>query len=63
MKLTEKERVILEALARFKYLTTKQLQRIFHDCCRSTINRAIRSLKAYKSPLVKSLEFGVVPGQ
>ena len=63
MKLTEKQLVILEAVAWFKYLTTKQLQMIFFDKNRSAINSALRDLKACKYPLIKSLEFGVNPGR
>lgn len=61
MKLTEKQIVILEALARFKYLTSQQLQLIFQNKSASAINTAIRSLKDLKNPLVKSLCFGVLP--
>ena len=63
MKLTEKQRIILEALARFKYLTTKQLQMILHSNNRGSINSAIRELKSAKFPLIKSMEFWVVPGK
>jgi selenocysteine lyase/cysteine desulfurase len=61
MRLTEKQIIILEALARFKYLTSKQLQIIFTSKSTSAINTAIRSLKEYKYPLIKSLSFGITP--
>jgi len=61
MKLTERQILILEALARFKFLTTNNLQLIFSKKSNSYINSAIRSLKQTKYPLVKSLNFGVVP--
>lgn len=61
MRLTEKQIIILEALARFKYLTSQQLQIIFNSKTTSAINTAIRSLKGFKYPLVKSISFGIVP--
>lgn len=61
MKLTEKQIVILEALARFKYLTSQQLQLIFQNKSASAINTAIRPLNDLKNPLIKSLCFGVLP--
>ena len=61
MKLTERQILILEALARFKFLTTKQLQLIFSKNSISYINKSIQALKQVKYPLVKSLTFGVVP--
>ncbi len=63
MKLTESQILILEALARFKYLTTYHLQLIFDKKSCSHINATIRSLKTYKYALVSSLSFGVVPGR
>jgi len=61
MKLTERQILILEALARFKFLTTNNLQLIFSKKSNSYINSAIHDLKQVKYPLVKSLNFGVVP--
>jgi hypothetical protein len=61
MRLTEKQLVILEALARFKYLTSKQLQIIFNARTTGTINTAIRKLKCVKYPPIKSIGFGIVP--
>lgn len=57
----EKQIVILEALARFKYLTTKQLQFIFGLKSNSYTNSVLRSLKSRKHPLINSIGFGVVP--
>jgi len=57
----EKQIVLLEALARFKYLTTKQLQLIFGLKSNSYTNTIIRNLKSRKHPLIKSIEFGIVP--
>jgi len=42
IKITEKQRIILEALAYFKFLTTHQLKLIFNDSNSSGINQAIR---------------------
>lgn len=61
MKLTERQILILEALARFKFLTTNHLQLIFSKKSNSYINSAIHDLKQVKYPLVKSLSFGVIP--
>ena len=61
MRLTEKQIIILEALARFKYLTSQQLQIIFTSKSTSSINTAIRSLKSFKYPLIKSLSFWITP--
>lgn len=61
LKIVEKQIVILEALARFKYLTSKQLQLIFNSQSCSYINATIRNLKKYKYPLIKSIEFGIAP--
>ena len=63
MTLTETQRVILEALARFKYLTSQQLQLIMNLQTTSSINTAIRGLKVQKYPLIKSISFGIVPGK
>ena len=57
----EKQIVLLEALARFKYLTTKQLQLIFGLKSNSYTNTIIRNLKSRKHPLIKSIEFGIIP--
>jgi len=61
MRLTEKQLVILEALARFKFLTTKQLQIIFNAKNTSAINTAIRNLKCMKYSPIKSIDFGIAP--
>jgi len=61
MRLTEKQLVILEALARFKFLTTKQLQIIFNAKNTSAINTAIRKLKCMKYSPIKSIDFGIAP--
>jgi len=45
MKIHEKQLLILEALARFKYLTSQQLQFIFGLKSNSYTNTLIRQLK------------------
>jgi len=45
MRLTEKQIKVLEALARFKFLTSNQLQTIFSLESCSYINTTIRNLK------------------
>ena len=61
MRLTEKQIVILEALARFKFLTVNHLKVIFNAKSESAINTAIRSLKALKYTPIQSIDFGVLP--
>jgi len=61
MNILEKQIIILEALARFKYLTTQQLQFIFSLKSNSYTNTLIRGLKSRKHPLVHSIEFGIIP--
>ena len=61
MRLTEKQINILEALARFKFLTSRQLQLIFTLQSCSYINTAIRNMKTWKSPLITSIDFGIAP--
>ncbi len=63
MKLTDRQVIILKALAHFKFLTSKQLKQIFHGLSLSAINHNIRQLKTFRYPLMKSLDFGVVPGK
>ncbi|MCP4414796.1 MAG: hypothetical protein GY808_19735 [Gammaproteobacteria bacterium] len=60
MKLSEKQLIILEALARFKYLTSQQLQQIFGKKSCSYINSAIRKLRLFKPTLIRSIDFGVI---
>ncbi|HIJ26596.1 MAG: hypothetical protein HOL17_14440 [Gammaproteobacteria bacterium] len=56
MKLTERELTTLKALGRFKFLTSSQLRLIF-GCSLSSVNSALRSLKGFRYPLVKSIDF------
>jgi len=60
MKLSEKQLIILEALARFKYLTSHQLQELFNMKSCSYINAAIKKLNIAKSPVIKSIDFGII---
>ena len=61
MRLTEKQIKILEALARFKFLTSQQLQLIFTLQSCSYINTAIRKINTWKTSLITSIDFGIAP--
>lgn len=61
MRLTEKQIKILEALARFKFLTSQQLQLIFTLQSCSYINTAIRKMNTWKTSLINSIDFGIAP--
>lgn len=63
MNITVNELVILMALARFKFLTSAQLKRILGCKSLSTVNSALRSMRRFRYPLVKSVDFGVAPGK
>lgn len=49
------------ALARFKFLTSSQLKLILGCKSLSTVNSALRGLKWFRYPLVKSMDFWVAP--
>lgn len=61
MVLTEKQEQILLLLGRFKFLTTSQMIRLGIDRHRSNLSTALAPLKSGKRPLVKTLEFGLMP--
>jgi len=61
MKITVNEQIILMALARFKFLTSDQMKHILGCKSLSTVNSALRRLKAFRFSLVKTIGFGVVP--
>ncbi len=62
MKITHRQAIILKALSYFKFLTSNQLEQVL-NCSLSTINGALRGLKTFRYPLVKSVDFGVAPGK
>ncbi len=61
MILSEKQEQILHQLGRYKFLTTSQMIRLGIDRHRSNLSTALAPLKAGKRPLVKTLEFGLMP--
>lgn len=61
MILTLKQQRIIQALARYKYLTVSQLIRLGVDRHRSNLSTAFNRLTEGKRPLVKVLKFGLMP--
>ena len=61
MVLTEKQEQILLHLGRFKFLTTSQMIRLGIDRHRSNLSTALAPVRGGKRPLVKTLEFGLMP--
>lgn len=57
MKLRVIESYILEALAVFQYLTSKQLLGLLPNMSTSTLNRYLRTLKQADKPMIRSLIF------
>jgi len=55
------ESYILEALAVFQYLTSRQLIRLLPSTSLSSINRYLRNLKNADRPLIRALHFGFAP--
>lgn len=61
LKSTIAQNYVLEALAIFQYLTSKQLCTILPNVSISTVNRYLRALRKADKPLVRVLQFGFVP--
>lgn len=61
MVLTEKQEQVLLHLSRYKFLTTSQMIRLGIDRHRSNLSTALAPLKDGKHPLVKTLDFGLMP--
>lgn len=61
LKSTLAQSYVLEALAIFQYLTSKQLCTILPNVSISTVNRYLRALRKIDKPLVRGLQFGFVP--
>ena len=61
LKSTLAQSYVLEALAIFQYLTSKQLCTILPNVSISTVNRYLRALRKIDKPLVTGLQFGFMP--
>jgi len=61
MNITERQLQILEALARFKFLTSDQIAKLFKLKNTNSINTLLLNLKERKRPLVDYKEFGLLP--
>jgi hypothetical protein len=61
MVLSEKQEKIVLLLARFKFLTTSQMMRLGIDKHRSNLSTALSPLCKGASPLVKTIDFGLIP--
>lgn len=61
MNITERQLQILEALARFKYLTAQQLAFIAGIKHSSNTSRLLKDLNERKKPLVDYKGFGIIP--
>jgi len=61
MNITERQLQILEALARFKYLTSNQLAKLFKVKNSANVTRLLKDLNERKQPLVNYKGFGVIP--
>jgi hypothetical protein len=61
MRITDRQLQILEALARFKHLTAKQIAMLFKVKSSSNVSALLRELRTPKKPLVEKRGFWVVP--
>lgn len=61
MVLTPKQENILLQLARYKFLTTSQMLALEIDSYKSNLSTALSRIKDGKRPLIKKLDFGLIP--
>ena len=57
MRITDRQLQILEALARFKHLTAKQIAMLFKVKSSSNVSALLRELRTPKKPLVEKRGF------